>query len=128
MARPKDTQLLDLGRKCAPAEIALLFEVEESTLKRQYARYGGVMLGRKPLFFEKLVSEAVRRHYATQAQDQRDMDREMARSSQEGRGASSPTLHFQGRSESLGSRDEATVAGPGDAERHDDPNRHDLLD
>ena len=62
--------LHDLGRKLTIAEVATLFEVEVTTVKRHYTRYGGVMLGRKLLFFEKLVSEAVERHYATQAQSQ----------------------------------------------------------
>ena len=65
MERLRDTHPHDLGRKYTLAEVASMFEVEVSTVKRQYTRYGGVMLGRKPLFFEKLVSEAVRRHYAT---------------------------------------------------------------
>ena len=48
--------LHDLGRKLTIAEVATLFEVEVTTVKRHYTRYGGVMLGRKLLFFEKLVS------------------------------------------------------------------------
>ncbi len=31
----------NLGCKLTPAEVAALFEVTESTVKRQYGRYGG---------------------------------------------------------------------------------------
>ena len=68
MDTPSQPPLHDLGRKVPIPEVATLFEVEVTTVKRHYNRYGGVMLGRKPLFFEKLVSEAVERHYATQAE------------------------------------------------------------
>jgi hypothetical protein len=51
--------LHDLGRKLLMSEVATLFEVEVTTVKRHYKRYGGVKFGRKPLFFEKL---ALQRH------------------------------------------------------------------
>src|SRR4029453_2090762 len=116
--------LHDLGRKLTIAEVATLFEVEVSTVKRHYTRYGGVMLGRKPLFFEKLVSEAVERHYATQTQNQGAMDRAMAGPSEATRRATSEALPFQRQSESLGSRYETprkhtNAPGPGvNADRH----------
>ena len=59
--------LHDLGSRLAITEVAALFEVAETTVKRHYRRYGRIKPGRTPLFFEKLVSEAVRSYYATQA-------------------------------------------------------------
>src|SRR4029453_8849296 len=116
--------LHDLGRKLTIAEVATLFEVEVTTVKRHYTRYGGVMLGRKPLFFEKLVSEAVERHYATQTQNQGAMDRAMAGPSEATWRAPPQALPLQRRSESLGSRDETPrkyASAPGsrvNADRH----------
>jgi len=124
MDTPSQHHLDALGRKLPLAEVATLFEVEEATVKRHYTRYGGVMLGRKLLFFEKLVSEAVERHYATQAQNQREMDGAMVWPGEAPRGAPSQAVPLQRRRESLGSRDEATrehASAPGprvNADRH----------
>jgi len=44
----------DLGRRLEPAEVATLFGVPERSVLRYFARYGGVKLGRRPMFFESL--------------------------------------------------------------------------
>jgi len=124
MGTASQHHLHDLGRKLTIPEVAALFEVEETTVKRHYIRYGGVMLGRKPLFFEKLVSEAVERHYATQAQNPGEMDRAMVGAGEATRRTTPQAIPLQRRSESLGSRDEtqrkhASAPDPGvDADRH----------
>jgi hypothetical protein len=59
--------MTDLGQKILPEEVAAIFEVAESTVLRHPARYGGVKLGRRVLFFENLIGEAIRRQYALQA-------------------------------------------------------------
>ena len=57
-------KLPNLGEKYTSEEAANFFEVAESTVLRHPARYGGVKLGRRILFFENLIGEAIRRHYA----------------------------------------------------------------
>jgi hypothetical protein len=43
MDTPSQHHLHDLGRKLPIAEVATLFEVEVTTVKRHYTRYGGVI-------------------------------------------------------------------------------------
>jgi hypothetical protein len=118
--------LHDLGRKLIIPEAATIFEVEETTVKRHYTRYGGVRLGRKLLFFEKLVSEAVERHYATQAQSQWEMDRAMAGPGEAPRRATPQAFPLQRHSESLGSRDETPRTHAGAPSPRVNADRHGL--
>src|SRR5215510_2821340 len=127
MGIASQNDLYSVGRKLTIPEVATLFEVEETTVKRHYARYGGVMLGRKPLFFEKLVSETVERHYATQAHNQGTLDRAMVRTGQAPREPNSQALRLQTCRNGLGSRDETPGERTRDAERIAEDNRHGLL-
>jgi hypothetical protein len=58
----------NLGDKRTVKEVAEFFEIELSTAENNYTRYGGVKIGRKVLFFDNLISEAVRSQYAIQTE------------------------------------------------------------
>src|SRR5215510_12311649 len=119
--------LHDLGARLSIAEVAALFEVAETTVKRHYHRYGGIKPGRIPLFFEKLVSEAVRSYYATQTPTQRQVDRAMAGPG-EVPGATPPQIvrHQEGRA-SLGGRDATSDTRRGGRHAGSGTDRHGLL-
>ena len=59
-------EIKGLGIKLSTETVSTIFEVEESTVARYPHRYGGVRIGRRILFFDKLISEAVRENYALQ--------------------------------------------------------------
>lgn len=89
-----------LGQIVQSSEVAAFFHVAESTVLRHCARYGGVKIGRRILFFEKLIDEAIRRTYAIQA------GQEMDGSGDDRRTESLQTIRHQGRSEGVGDRRE----------------------
>ncbi len=112
--------LPNLGQKISSVETANYFEVAESTILRHPSRYGGVKLGRRVLFFENLIGEAIRRQYALQAEEERE-DR-LDGASQNTRQETPKAVHQEGRRKDLGSRAKGTGKT---AARADDP--HDLL-
>ncbi len=59
-----------IGRKLTPESVATLFEVEKSTVLKQYRRFGGVKIGRKVLFFENYITEKIRKAYAIQSENE----------------------------------------------------------
>ncbi|WP_169332935.1 hypothetical protein [Desulfovibrio oxyclinae] len=109
-----------LGRKFSPKETADFFEVAESTVMRHPARYGGVKLGRRVLFFENLIGEAIRRHYALQVEEERENRLDGA--SQTERSKIQAAVSDKSGRQGVGSRKEECH---GRAGRADDP--HDLL-
>jgi hypothetical protein len=110
--------LPDLGQKLSLEEVAKLFDVAPRTAKEHYRRYGGVMRSRKLLFFEKLVDEAIRRAYASQVLDSRNLDGEVDRPSQMARHPDPQALSVQARGKDLGSRTEAPQLRAVNANRH----------
>lgn len=87
-----------LGQIVQSSDVAEFFQVAESTVLRHCARYGGVKIGRRILFFEKLIDEAIRRTYAIQA------GQEMDGSDSDRRSEGQEKIRHQGRSQSLGDR------------------------
>ena len=71
-----------LGKKLPPESVAELFEVAVGTVLRDPAAYGGVKRGRHALFFENLVSDAIRKLYAQQVLQERQVDGAVARANQ----------------------------------------------
>lgn len=71
-----------LGKKLPPESVAELFEVAVGTVLRDPVAYGGVKRGRHALFFENLVSEAIRGCYAEQVLQERKVDGAVAWSNQ----------------------------------------------
>lgn len=66
--------LSDLGGRLTRKEVQTLLGISEDTLLADPVRFGGVWLGpRKLVFFEKLISEAIRELYANQ-KDQKKRD------------------------------------------------------
>lgn len=66
--------LPDLGIRLERKEVQALLGISEDTLLADPVRFGGVWLGpRKLVFFEKLISEAIREIYASQ-KDQKVQD------------------------------------------------------
>lgn len=110
----------ELGKKMSARQASQFFEVAESTVLRHPSRYGGVKLGRRVMFFENLIGEAIRRHYALQAQEERENRLDGA--SQNRRQETTTTVHHEGRRKEMGSR---TKSSGSIAARADDP--HDLL-
>lgn len=110
----------NLGKKLSSEQAAEYFEVAESTVLRHPFRYGGVKLGRRVLFFENLIGEAIRRQYALQAQEERE-DR-LDGASQNRRQETQAPIHQEGRRKEVGTRSKGTGQT---AARADDP--HDLL-
>ncbi|BDQ34812.1 hypothetical protein JCM14722_23540 [Pseudodesulfovibrio portus] len=96
-------QINDLGIKMSAKTVSTLFEVEESTVTRYPHRYGGVRIGRRILFFDKLISEAVREAYALQ----KDKEREEAlgRFGNDQRTTQGKDIRLQEGCEGMGSRD-----------------------
>lgn len=95
-----------LGQIVQSADVAAFFQVAESTVLRHCARYGGVKIGRRILFFEKLIDEAIRRTYAIQA------GQEMDGSGQHRRAEGQETIRDQGRSEGVGNRSKRPHPAP----------------
>lgn len=59
--------LSDLGARLDRKQVQALLGISEDTLLADPVRFGGVWLGpRKLVFFEKLISEAIRELYANQ--------------------------------------------------------------
>ncbi len=59
--------LFDLGARLDRKQVQALLGISEDTLLADPVRFGGVWLGpRKLVFFEKLISEAIRELYANQ--------------------------------------------------------------
>ena len=57
----------DLGRRLTRREVQDLLGISEDILLSDPLRFGGVWFGpRKLVFFEKLISEAIREMYASQ--------------------------------------------------------------
>jgi len=70
--------LSDLGQRLPRKQVQELLGISEDTLLADPVRFGGVWLGpRKLVFFEKLISEAIRELYANQKDTQKrsGMDR-----------------------------------------------------
>jgi len=63
-----------LGKKLKPIEVAELFGIAESTVKRYPQRYGGVRMYGRTLFFENLIEQEIRRQYAIQTYPEREND------------------------------------------------------
>ena len=101
-----------LGTKMNMETVATIFEVEESTVARYSYRYGGVRIGRRVLFFDKLVSEAVRETYALQKDKERKDS--LGRISDDRWETEEQNIRLQKGCESLGSRD----AQCGTSDRH----------
>lgn len=95
--------ITELGTKLSTATVAQLFEVEESTVKRYPHRYGGVRIGRPILFFDKLISEAVREAYALQKD--KEQEDPMGRSRDDKRHTEGEDIRQMAGCHSLGSRD-----------------------
>ena len=51
-----------LGRVFTPGEVAEYLGVDVESARKHYAILGGMRLGRRILFFEKLIVEAIRRN------------------------------------------------------------------
>lgn len=90
----------DLGRQLDPEEIAGAFGLKASTVKNNYRRYGGVKMGRRILFFEKLIVDKVRKEHALQSQRQENKPVESA-GKETGRGVRR-TLPDKGGSHDMG--------------------------
>ncbi len=105
-------QIHGLGIKLNTETVSTIFEVEESTVTRYPHRYGGVRIGRRVLFFDKLVSEAVRETYALQKDKEREES--LGRFSDDRWEAKEQNIRLQKGCESLGSRD----AQCGTSDRH----------
>lgn len=99
------------GQEVQSSDVADFFQVAESTVLRHYARYGGVKIGRRILFFEKLIDEAIRRTYAIQA------GQEMDGSDSDRRAEGPETVRHQGRSKGVGDRAKRPYPAP----RKEDP-------
>jgi len=70
--------LSDLGARLDRKEVQELLGISEDTLLADPVRFGGVWFGpRKLVFFEKLISEAIREMYASQKDQKKrgDVDR-----------------------------------------------------
>jgi len=66
--------LFDLGARLDRKQVQAMLGISEDTLLADPVRFGGVWLGpRKLVFFEKLISEAIRELYANQ-KDQKKRD------------------------------------------------------
>ena len=91
-----------LGIKMSAKTVSTLFEVEESTVTRYPHRYGGVRIGRRILFFDKLISEAVRETYALQKDKEREET--LGRFSNDKRTAQGKDIRHQEGCEIMGSR------------------------
>jgi AraC-like DNA-binding protein len=60
-----------LGRRLSIEEVADYFGVDIETVRRHYRSIGGIRLGRRILFFENLIIEAIKEtSYALQAKEQ----------------------------------------------------------
>lgn len=94
----------ELGHKLTVEEVAALFEVAPSTVKRKPSRFGGVKMGRRALFFEKNVVRAVEESFAVQVQAQRHMDRAMDGASESRREPPPKIVRLQDRGQGLGGR------------------------
>lgn len=99
-----------LGQIVQSSDVADFFQVAESTVLRHCARYGGVKIGRRILFFEKLIDEAIRRTYAIQAGQEMDGSGEYRRAEDQ------ETVCHQGRSEGVGARGKGPHPAPGKAD------------
>lgn len=70
--------LSDLGARLDRKQVQVMLGISEDTLLADPVRFGGVWLGpRKLVFFEKLISEAIRELYANQKDKKKrdNMDR-----------------------------------------------------
>ncbi len=101
-----------LGVKHSTETVSTIFEVEESTVARYPHRYRGVRIGRRILFFDKLISEAVRETYALQKDKERKEP--LGRFSDDRWETEEQKIRLQKGCESLGSRD----AQCGTSDRH----------
>lgn len=99
----------DLGTKLSSETVATIFEVEESTVTRYPHRYGGVRIGRRVLFFDKLICEAVREAYALQKDKEREDS--LGRDRNDKRNPKEQDIRHQEGCESMGSRN-AQCGGP----------------
>jgi len=48
-----------LGQVYTPAELAEYLKVDEDTVRKYYRRMGGIRLGRRILFFDKLIERSI---------------------------------------------------------------------
>ncbi|WP_415518821.1 MAG: hypothetical protein ACEB74_13865 [Desulfovibrio aminophilus] len=95
----------ELGRRLTTGEVAAIFGVSEGMVLKYFARYGGVKLGRRPVFFESLIGESIRKTHAAQAQEEREMDRALVRSGQASEPEDpEPAAADQGRGSGMGGR------------------------
>jgi len=94
--------LQELGVKLSPETVAAVFEVEESTVTRYPHRYGGVRIGRRVLFFDKLICEAVREAYALQKDKEREET--LGRFGNDKRSTQGKDIRHQEGCEDMGSR------------------------
>ena len=60
------------GRRMKVREIVALTNTSEATIYRHYQHYGGIRIGRKILFFEQKLIEALEGLYASQKDNQRE--------------------------------------------------------
>lgn len=60
------------GRRMKVREIEALTKTSPATIYRHYQHYGGIRIGRKILFFEQKLIEALEGLYASQKDNQRE--------------------------------------------------------
>ena len=98
-----------LGPKWPAEDVASLFEVEPSTVKRYPVDFGGVRVRNRWLFFENLIEQAVRNTHAQQTSAPRQdlVDRP---SRKDGLPEREP-LQDQDRSQTMGKRSKSRLCG-----------------
>lgn len=60
------TSISELGPKMSMEEVAEFFDLKPSTIRNNWQEYGGVKIGSRVLFFEKLIVDKVRERHALQ--------------------------------------------------------------
>lgn len=73
-----------LGKVYTPIELAEFLKVDGDTVRKYYQRLGGIRLGRRILFFDKLIERSICNAVLQQQQEEVDCLREEERDKETG--------------------------------------------
>lgn len=94
-----------LGRPMSAQQVAAYLNIDVKTARKYYQNLGGIRIGRRYVFFEEEVCNAIRKNRIEAQQENQGLDR----AGKEGQQKEGKTIQAEKRGRGLGSEDERSI-------------------